>query len=96
MALKMLTFKSPVAFRKWLEKNQADSEGFWLRVFKKDSSEESISYGEALDQALCYGWIDGQKRAHDDLSWLQKFTPRRPKSGWSKINTQHIERLIFL
>jgi uncharacterized protein YdeI (YjbR/CyaY-like superfamily) len=94
MALKILTFKSPVAFRNWLEKNQADSEGFWLRVFKKDSSEESISYGEALDQALCYGWIDGQKRAHDDLSWLQKFTPRRPKSGWSKINTQHIERLI--
>ena len=92
--MKILTFKSPAAFRTWLEKNHVASDGIWLRVFKKDSREESITYGEALDQALCYGWIDGQKKAHDDRSWLQKFTPRRPKSGWSKNNTQHTERLI--
>ena len=92
--LKILAFKSPTAFRNWLEKNHATSDGIWLRVFKKDSSEKSISYGEALDQALCYGWIDGQKKAHDDRSWLQKFTPRRPKSRWSKNNIQHVECLI--
>ena len=94
MALEILTFKSPSAFRNWLEKNHAATEGIWLRVFKKDSREQSITYGEALDQALCYGWIDGQKKAHDEHSWLQKFTPRRPKSGWSKMNTRHAERLI--
>jgi uncharacterized protein YdeI (YjbR/CyaY-like superfamily) len=92
--LQILTFKSPTVFRNWLEENHATSDGIWLRIFKKDSGEESITYGEALDQALSYGWIDGQKKAHDDRSWLQKFTPRRPKSGWSKNNTQRVERLI--
>jgi len=66
--LKILTFKSPAVFRNWLEKNHAASDGIWLRILKKDSGEESITYGEALDQALCYGWIDGQKKAHDDRS----------------------------
>ena len=70
MALEILTFKSPSAFRNWLEKNHAATEGIWLRVFKKDSREQSITYGEALDQALCYGWIDGQKKAHDVLPGL--------------------------
>jgi uncharacterized protein YdeI (YjbR/CyaY-like superfamily) len=93
-ASKILSFKSAAEFRSWLKKNHADSDGIWLRIFKKDSGEKSISYAEALDQALCYGWIDGQKQAHDAHSWLQKFTPRRPGSGWSKINTTHIERLI--
>jgi uncharacterized protein YdeI (YjbR/CyaY-like superfamily) len=93
-ALKILWFKSPAEFRSWLKKNHADSHGIWLRIFKKGSGEKSISYAEALDQALCYGWIDGQKQAHDAHSWLQKFTPRRPGSGWSKINTTHVERLI--
>ena len=65
-----------------------------LRIFKKDSGEKSITYGDALDQALCYGWIDGQKDAHDERSWLQKFTPRRAKSSWSKRNTEHVARLI--
>ena len=54
----------------------------------------SVAYAEALDQALCFFWIDGRKEAHDGQSWLQKFTPRRPKSGWSKKNTEHAERLI--
>jgi uncharacterized protein YdeI (YjbR/CyaY-like superfamily) len=93
-ALKILWFKSSAEFRNWLKKNHADSHGIWLRIFKKSSGEKSISYAEALDQALCYGWIDGQKQAHDANSWLQKFTPRRPESGWSKINTTHVERLI--
>jgi uncharacterized protein YdeI (YjbR/CyaY-like superfamily) len=89
-----LRFKSPLEFRNWLEKNNATSDGIWLRIFKKDSDEKSITYAEALDQSLCYGWIDGQKQAHDEHSWLQKFTPRRAKSGWSKVNTQHVERLV--
>jgi len=92
--VKIVTIKSVAAFRTWLEKNHAASDGIWLRIFKKASGEESITYREALDQALCYGWIDGQKKAHDDSSWLQKFTPRRSKSGWSKKNVQHAERLI--
>jgi uncharacterized protein YdeI (YjbR/CyaY-like superfamily) len=92
--METLHFKTSVKFRHWLEENHAASEGIWLRIFKKDSDEKSLTYAEALDQALCYGWIDGQKKAFDDLSWLQKFTPRRSKSGWSKINTQHVERLI--
>jgi uncharacterized protein YdeI (YjbR/CyaY-like superfamily) len=93
-ASKILWFKSAAEFRSWLKRNHADTDGIWLRIFKKNSGEKSISYAEALDQALCYGWIDGQKQAHDAHSWLQKFTPRRPASGWSKINTTHVERLI--
>jgi uncharacterized protein YdeI (YjbR/CyaY-like superfamily) len=92
--MKTLTFKSPLEFRSWLEKNHAGQDGIWLRIFKKASAEKSITYAEALDQALCYGWIDGQKQPHDEHSWLQKFTPRRAKSGWSKVNTAHVERLI--
>jgi uncharacterized protein YdeI (YjbR/CyaY-like superfamily) len=89
-----LSFKTASAFRSWLKKNAIRSNGIWLRIYKKGSSVETVSYAEALDQALCFGWIDGQKKTYDDLSWLQKFTPRRPKSGWSKRNTQHVERLI--
>jgi uncharacterized protein YdeI (YjbR/CyaY-like superfamily) len=92
--MQTLHFNTSVDFRHWLEKNHTESDGIWLRIFKKDSHEKSLTYAEALDHALCYGWIDGQKKPFDKLSWLQKFTPRRPKSGWSKINTQHVERLI--
>jgi len=92
--MRTLAFKSSIGFRDWLEKNHAGAEGIWLRVYKKDSGKPSITYVEALDQALCFGWIDGQKRPSDENSWLQKFTPRRAKSGWSKLNTQHAERLI--
>lgn len=62
--------------------------------FQKGSGEPTVTYAEALDEALCHGWIDGLKQSHDELSWRQRFTPRRPKSGWSKINTRHAERLI--
>src|SRR5258706_16153385 len=89
----MLTFKSPVAFRTWLEKNHTASDGIWLRFFKRASLEKSLTRAEAPDQALCYGWIDGQAKPCDEQSWLQKVTPRPPKSGWSKINTHHVELL---
>ena len=87
-------FKSSAAFRLWLAKNHASSDGIWLRFFKKGAAVKSLARAEALDQALCYGWIDGQAKPFDERSWLQKFTPRRPKSGWSRINTQHVDRLL--
>jgi uncharacterized protein YdeI (YjbR/CyaY-like superfamily) len=90
----ILTFRSQSEFRKWLAANYRTSSGIWLRIYKKDSGEATVSYAEALDEALCYGWIDGQKQKHDERSWRQKFTPRRRKSEWSKINTGHAERLI--
>jgi uncharacterized protein YdeI (YjbR/CyaY-like superfamily) len=93
-ALEILAFPTPAAFRKWLSANHRKSPGIWLQIFKKGSETASLTYAEALDEALCFGWIDGQKQKHDDLSWRQKFTPRRPRGGWSKINTQHAERLI--
>ena len=89
----MQTFKSSADFRQWLAQNHAASSGIWLRFFKKASGEESLTYAQALDQALCFGWIDGQKKPFDAQSWLQRFTPRRPKSAWSKINTEHVVRL---
>ncbi len=92
----ILSFKTPKEFEKWLAKNHAIPNGIWLRLFKKDSGEKTITYSEALDEALCYGWIDGQVKKYDDNSWIQKFTPRKPKSIWSKRNTNHIGRLISL
>jgi uncharacterized protein YdeI (YjbR/CyaY-like superfamily) len=92
--LQTVSFNSPADFRNWLAKNHAQSEGVWLRIYKKGASEPSITYAEALDQALCYGWIDGRKETFDQDSWLQRFTPRRSGSGWSKINTRHAERLM--
>jgi uncharacterized protein YdeI (YjbR/CyaY-like superfamily) len=90
----VLFFRSAAEFRKWLAANHRQAEGIWLRITRKDSTERSVNYGEALDEALCFGWIDGQKQPHDDSSWLQGFSRRRPKSRWSKINTQHAERLV--
>jgi uncharacterized protein YdeI (YjbR/CyaY-like superfamily) len=91
--LPIKTFKSAIIWREWLEKNHKKSCGIWLRIFKKDSLKETVYYAEALDEALCYGWIDGQKKKFDNLSFLQKFTPRRPKSMWSKRNRENIARL---
>lgn len=92
--LRIMQFKSSGSYRSWLKENHKKSSGIWIKIFKKDSNEISISYAEALDQSLCFGWIDGQKQKYDDHSWLQKFTPRRSKSSWSKVNVQHAERLI--
>ena len=92
--MQMVSFASARAFRTWLAKNQGQSDGIWLRIYKKDSEELTVTYAEALEQALCYGWIDGQKKPFDERSWLQKFTPRRPRGGWSERNTQLAERLI--
>ena len=92
--METLAFKSSAAFRKWMAANHDKVDGIWLCIYKAKSGQPSITYAEALDQALCFGWIDGQKQSHGEGSWLQKFTPRRLRSGWSKMNTQHAERLI--
>ena len=92
--MKTLAFKSVADFRAWLACNHGVCDGLWLRIFKKESGKQTVTYAEALDQALCFGWIDGLKKSHDECSWIQRFTPRRAKSGWSKRNTQHVERLI--
>jgi uncharacterized protein YdeI (YjbR/CyaY-like superfamily) len=93
-SLPQQAFRSARTFRAWLTKEHRSSKGLLLRIYKKDSGILSITYAQALDQALCFGWIDGQKLPSDDRSWLQKFTPRRPRSGWSRRNTEHAERLM--
>ena len=91
--LPILTFTSTEDFTSWLARHHKVSPGIWMRLFKIKSGVPTITYAEALDVALCYGWIDGQKKTYDTASWLQKFTPRRHKSIWSKRNREHVERL---
>lgn len=86
-------FVTQADWETWLAEHHASSPGLWLRLAKKGADLTSLSYAEALDVALCYGWIDGQKKGLDDASWLQKFTPRKPKSLWSKINREKVAAL---
>jgi len=88
------SFRSAEKLREWLAKEHARASLLLLRIYKKDSGVPSVTYAEALDQALCFGWIDGQKLPFDENSWLQKFTPRRAKSRWSKKNVAHVDRLV--
>ena len=92
--LPTIEFNTAESFETWLDKHHDSSSGLWIKIFKKDSGIKTISYSEALDVALCYGWIDGQKQRCDEQSWLQKFCPRTAKSIWSKVNIGHVERLI--
>lgn len=94
ITIPIVVFKTVETFETWLVKNHDNSNGLWIKIFKKDSGRKTISYAEALDVALCYGWIDGQKKTFDEQAWLQKFCPRRAKSIWSKINIGHVERLF--
>jgi uncharacterized protein YdeI (YjbR/CyaY-like superfamily) len=87
-------FRSAGDWGRWLAKNHSASKGTWVRFYRKGSGVPSVTVGEALDAALCYGWITGQARPYDDTSWLNRFVPRRPGSIWSKINVGHAERLI--
>jgi uncharacterized protein YdeI (YjbR/CyaY-like superfamily) len=93
-AMKTHSFPSSSSFRAWLVKEHARSDGLLLRIYKKTSGIASVAHAEALDQALCFGWIDAQKLPLDGVSWIQTFKPRRPRSKWSKRNTEHAERLI--
>ena len=92
--IQRLAFSSRAAWEEWLAKNESDPDGLWLQLAKKGSGIESVTYAEALEVALCHGWIDGQKRSFDDDYWLQRFTPRRARSKWSKVNRAKALELI--
>jgi uncharacterized protein YdeI (YjbR/CyaY-like superfamily) len=92
--LPTIAFESRDVWHAWLADQHEASAGLWLKIAKKGSGIETVSYADALEVALCYGWIDGQKAAFDDRHWLQRFTPRKRRSKWSKVNREAAERLI--
>ncbi len=87
-------FASPAAFNTWLRTHHATEEELWLRMYKKGSGVASVTWQEAVEVALCWGWIDGLRKSYDKESFLQRYTPRRPKSVWSEINTNTVTRLL--
>ena len=89
-----LSFATAEAWAAWLKANHGSSPGVWLQIAKKGSAEKSVTYGEAVDVALAWGWIDGQKQKHDESAWLQRFTPRTARSPWSKINRDKAMALV--
>lgn len=89
-----LTFANQAEWESWLELNASVASGAWLRLAKRTASQQTVSYAEALETALCHGWIDGQKQAEDEHYWLQRFTPRTARSIWSRINKAKAEALV--
>ncbi len=92
--LPVISLESGAAWESWLEAEHASSPGVWLKIAKKGAGEPTVSYPDALAGALCFGWIDGQKGRLDDDYWLQRFTPRKPGSRWSRVNTDKAAALI--
>ena len=92
--LPVIPFATPAEFEAWLDENQASSSGLWLKIAKKGRGIDTVTHPEALEVAICHGWIDGQRRALDDDWFLQRFTPRKPRSRWSKINRDKALELI--
>ena len=90
---KIKAFKSEEAFETWMRANHARETEIWLRIYKKGSAKATVTNAQALDVALCWGWIDGIRKGLDDESFLQRYTPRRAKSIWSQVNREHIARL---
>ena len=87
-------FRTSAAFEQWLSKRHAGETELWLRIFKKATGKETVTYAQALDVALCWGWIDGIIKSYDAESFLQRFTPRKSKSIWSQVNREHVGRLV--
>lgn len=92
-ARKIRSFRSERAFERWLATHHGKDDELWLRIFKKGSGVPTVTFAEALDVALCWGWIDGIRKGHDGQSFLQRFTPRKAKSTWSQNNRDHVARL---
>jgi uncharacterized protein YdeI (YjbR/CyaY-like superfamily) len=92
--LPIIGFPSQRAWERWLAENHDSKPGLWLKISKKGAGEKSVTYAQALEVALCFGWIDGQKAALDEQYWLQRFTPRSAKSRWSEINRRKAQSLI--
>jgi uncharacterized protein YdeI (YjbR/CyaY-like superfamily) len=90
---KIKSFRTEAAFEKWLAANHDSDSELWLRIYKKGSGKPTVTHAQALDVALCWGWIDGLRKAFDDESFLQRFSPRKAKSVWSQINRDHVSRL---
>jgi uncharacterized protein YdeI (YjbR/CyaY-like superfamily) len=92
--LPILPFPDRAAWASWLDEHHAASPGVWLKIAKKASGIPTVTHPEALEEALCYGWIDGQRAPHDSTYFLQRFTPRRPRSKWSQVNRDKVTKLI--
>jgi uncharacterized protein YdeI (YjbR/CyaY-like superfamily) len=92
--LPIMPFASREAWEAWLEEEHATSDGLWLKIAKKGSGIETVTFAEALDAALCYGWIDSQRGGFDERFFLQRFTPRRPRSKWSQVNREKVAKLM--
>lgn len=92
--LPVIHFESDRLWERWLKTNHASSAGLWLKIAKSNSGIDTVTYAQALETALCYGWIDGQKAAFDSRFWLQRFTPRKSGSAWSKVNRGKATRLM--
>jgi uncharacterized protein YdeI (YjbR/CyaY-like superfamily) len=93
MAENLLEFRDVDAWEPWLAEHHADTSEAWLRIAKRGSQVETLAIGDALDVALCWGWIDGQRRSHDAASFAQRYCPRRPRSSWSQVNVAKVEAL---
>ncbi len=91
---KIKPFRNEAAFEAWLATHHDTEIELWLRIYKKGSGKATVTYAEALDVALCWGWIDGLKKSYDEESFLQRFTPRKAKSIWSQVNRDHVARLV--
>ncbi len=91
--LPILLLEKQAAWHNWLAEHHGEQAGIWLKFAKKNSGAQSLSYSEAVEEALCFGWIDGQSKSFDETYWLQKFTPRRARSIWSKINVGKVDIL---
>jgi uncharacterized protein YdeI (YjbR/CyaY-like superfamily) len=87
------SFRTEAAFERWMKMNHGRESELWLRIYKKDSGQPTITAAQALDVALCWGWIDGIRKSYDEQSFLQRYTPRRARSIWSQINRNHVARL---
>ena len=92
--LPIMPFASREAWEAWLEEEHATSDGLWLKIAKKGSGIETVTFAEALDAALCYGWIDSQRGGFDERYFLQRFTPRKPRSKWSQVNREKVAKLM--
>ena len=91
---RIMTFASPKDLGRWLKVNHAIESELWVKIFKKNTGIQSVTWNDIVTEVLCWGWIDGIKKSIDDQSYLQRITPRTARSNWSKRNTEHVERLI--
>jgi uncharacterized protein YdeI (YjbR/CyaY-like superfamily) len=91
---KLRSFRSSAELREWFVKNHDKADELWIRFYKKGSGKKSVTYSDSIDEALCVGWIDGIRKSLDDISYTNRFTPRRPRSVWSNVNIGRVEKLI--